>query len=104
MENEVNAAREAARVAAAEVMDRYGDCGACGFAWVEVCMRTNTKVAKTLIAAGFQKSWKAGTLYMWDPSGAPVQSMDVKEAGARAFARSLFASTGLEVNACSRMD
>jgi hypothetical protein len=105
MSVEVNAAREAAKVAAAEALARYGDGWPCGFAWVEVRMRTNTKAAKALIAAGFEKSsWQSGVLTMWDPSQTRVQNMDVKVAGARAFAKSLAASTGVEVYACSRMD
>ena len=104
MEAEVNAAREAAKFAANVALKTYGDGWPCGFAWVEVRMRTNSKVAKELIAAGFQKSYRAGVLTLGDPAQTRVQSMDVKSAGARAFARSLSASTGLEVNACSRMD
>ena len=81
-----------------------GDRGACGFAWVEVYVdRTNSKQAKELLAAGFRKDYKPKCLSMWDPAGLPVQNVDIKEAGAYAYANYLTA-LGLKAYGCSRLD
>jgi hypothetical protein len=81
-----------------------GDGGACGFAWVEVYVdRTNSRQAKELIAAGFRKDYKPKCLTMWDPAGLPVQNIDIKEAGAYAYANYLSA-LGLKAYAGSRLD
>lgn len=77
----------AAKEAAQEFLFKHGDTPYCGFAWVEVQVkRTNTKEAKELISVGFQKSWLPRRLYLWNPAETPTQSMDVLEAGARAYA------------------
>ena len=77
---------------------------ACGFAWVDVYVdRTNSKVAKVLIAAGFSKSYKPKCLTMWNPGGLPVQNVDAKEEGAVAMATQL-KSLGLNAYAGSRLD
>jgi hypothetical protein len=81
-----------------------GDRGACGFAWVEVYVdRTNSKQAKELLKAGFRKDYKPKCLSMWDPAGLPVQNIDIKEAGAYAYANYLTA-LGLKAYAGSRLD
>ena len=81
-----------------------GDGGACGFAWVDVYVdRTNSKQAKELIAAGFEKSYKPKCLSMWNPGELPVQNIDIKEAGAYAYAKYLQA-LGLKAYAGSRLD
>lgn len=77
---------------------------ACGFAWVDVYVdRTNSKLAKELIQAGFKKDYKPRCLSMWNPGGLPVQNIDAKEAGASAMARFL-QSQGLKAYAGSRLD
>ena len=77
---------------------------ACGFAWVDVYVdRTNSKQAKELIKAGFRKDYKPKCLSMSNPGGLPVQNIDIKEAGAYAYANFLSA-LGLKAYAGSRLD
>ena len=82
-----------------------GDRGPCGFAWVNVWgVRSNSKLGKALQAAGFRKDY-TGSLQLWNPSKAGVQSLDILEAGAYAYAEVLKQKLGLEkVYAGSRMD
>ena len=81
-----------------------GDRGCCGFAWVEVFVeRTNSKEAKELMKAGFRKDYKPKCLSMWNPGGLPVQNIDIKEAGAYAYATYL-QGLGLKAYAGSRLD
>ena len=76
----------------------------CGFAWVEVHgVKGNTKLGKSLIAAGFRKSYRGG-LELWNPSGMPVQNVDTLEEGARAAAVFLRQMLGVEAYAGSRLD
>ena len=94
----------AARTAEADFRARHGEPGYCGFAWVDVYVdRTNSKQAKELIAAGFKKDYKPKCLSVWNPGGSFTQSMDIKEAGAHAFAEVL-RTAGLRAYACSRAD
>ena len=81
-----------------------GDRYACGFAWVDVYVdRTNSKQAKELIKAGFRKDYKPRCLSMWNPGGMGVQNIDIKEAGAEAYA-SYLRALGLNAYAGSRLD
>ena len=81
-----------------------GDQYACGFAWVNVYVdRTNSKQAQELIKAGFKKDYKPKCLSMWNPGGLNVQNIDIKEAGADAYAKYLTA-LGLTAYAGSRLD
>ncbi len=83
---------------------RGQDQYACGFAWVDVYVdRTNSKVAKVLIQAGFSKSYKPKCLSFWNPGGLPVQNIDAKEEGAQAMAAYL-KGLGLNAYAGSRLD
>lgn len=80
------------------------DAYACGFAWVDVYVdRTNSKQAKELLKAGFDKSYKARCLTLWNPGNLPVQNIDIKEAGAEAMATYL-RTLGLTAYAGSRLD
>jgi hypothetical protein len=100
----VEEAFTAARTAEADFRARHGEPGYCGFAWVDVYVdRTNSKQAKELIAAGFKKDYKPKCLSVWNPGGSFTQSMDIKEAGAHAFAEVLRAA-GLRAYAGSRAD
>jgi len=100
----VQEAFEAARQAEADFRARHGEPGYCGFAWVDVYVdRTNSKQAKELIAAGFKKDYKPKCLSVWNPGGSFTQSMDIKEAGAHAFAEVL-RTAGLRAYAGSRAD
>jgi hypothetical protein len=106
VQDAVNAAGMAARTAAKEAYAKFGgDRGACGFAWVNVWgVRSNSKLGKALQAAGFRKDY-TGSLQLWNPSKAGVQSLDILEAGAYAYAEVLKEKLGLEkVYAGSRMD
>ena len=101
-----NEASIQARTAAKQVLQTLGgDCGPCGFAWVNVWgVRSNSKVGKWLQAAGFRKDY-TGSLCLWNPSKAAAQSVDVLEAGAYAYAEVLKQKLGLEkVYAGSRLD
>ena len=80
------------------------DAFACGFAWVDVFVdRTNSLQAKELIKAGFKKDYKPKCLSMWNPGELPVQNIDIKEAGADAYATYLRA-LGLQAYSGSRLD
>ena len=105
VQDALNEAGIQARTAAKAFLQKYGDRDACGFAWVDVYgVRSNSKLGKALIAAGFSKSY-TGSLQLWNPSKAGVQSISVLEAGADAFAKVLQEKLGLEkVYSNSRMD
>ena len=101
-----NAAEMAARTAAKEAHVKYGgDRGACGFAWVNIYgVRSNSKLGKALANYGFRKDY-TGALSLWNPSKAAVQSIDILEAGAYAYAEVIKDKLGLDkVYAGSRMD
>jgi hypothetical protein len=105
VQDAVNEAGMAARTAAKEFLQKHGDRDACGFAWVDVYgVRSNSKLGKALIAAGFSKSY-TGALQLWNPSKAYVQSISVLEAGADAYAKVLKDKLGLDrCYSGSRMD
>ena len=94
-----------ARTASESMYNKIGgDRFACGFAWTEVYVdRTNSKQAQELIKAGFRKSYKPKCLDYWNPGQLGVQNIDIKEAGAEAFATYLQA-LGLKAYAGSRLD
>jgi len=94
----------AAKQAESDFRAKHGEPMYCGFAWVEVYVdRTNSKAAKELLAAGFRKDYKPKCLSIWNPGGSPTQSMDIKEAGAHAFA-TVMQKYGYRAYACSRAD
>jgi hypothetical protein len=105
VQDALNEAGMAARTAAKEFLQKHGDRDCCGFAWVNVWgVRSNSKLGKALQAAGFRKDY-TGSLQLWNPSKAGVQSLSVLEAGAEAYAEVLKNKLGLEkVYAGSRMD
>ena len=74
----------------------------CGFAWVNVSEKASTKLGKTLVSLGFRKSYDKG-LDLWNPSGLPVQNVDVKELGAIAYA-DVLRKYGIKANARNRLD
>ena len=83
-----------------------GDRDCCGFAWVNVYgVRSNSKMGKALIQAGFRKSWERGVLQFWNPAKSGTQSSSALEAGAYAFADVLKNKLGLDkCYAGSRLD
>ena len=97
------AAHQMAFEAAQDAVAGLPDNDACGFAWVEVYgVRSNSKMGKAMLAAGFRKSYN-GSLTLWNPSRAPVQSIGVLEKGAQAYAMTL-KYYGFEAYMCSRLD
>ena len=83
-------AKNAATQAEQSFIAKHGEMAYCGFAWVDVFVeRTNSKEAKELLAVGFRKSYRPKTLCLWTCGSYHGQSMDVKEAGAQAYAEVL---------------
>ena len=105
VQDALNEAGIQARSAAKAFLQQHGDRDCCGFAWVNVWgVRSNSKLGKALQAAGFRKDY-TGSLQLWNPSKAGVQSLNVLEAGAEAYAQVLRDKLGLEkVYAGSRLD
>lgn len=102
MSNEVQKVLWEARAKAVEAKENYltewlaktggNECNEpmyCGFAWVDVRARINSKLGKLLLENGFRKSYRSGVLTLWDPSRHNGQSMDVKMEGAKAYAKHL---------------
>ena len=85
-----NEAYQAAVQAENAYLAQYGERPYCGFAWVDVFVdRTNSTEAKLLKEIGFKRDYKPKCLNMWKPGAYNGQSMDVKEAGAHAYAEVL---------------
>ena len=99
----VETGRAVAQKAAQDFLATHGDRDACGFAWVTVYEKGNTKMGRALLKNGFRKAYGGG-LQMWNPSGLGVQSMNVKEEGADAMAKFLREHLGVKAYAGSRMD
>ena len=98
-------ALEAARNASTEAFARMGnkDNYPCGFAWVNVSgIKLSTKLGKEFAAVDFKKSYYSG-IDLWNPSGSYVQNMDVKYAGAVAYAKVL-QKYGIHAYPQERMD
>jgi hypothetical protein len=105
VQDALNEAGIQARTAAKAFYDQHGDRDACGFAWVSIWgVRSNSRLGKTLQSYGFRKSYD-GSLQLWNPSKAGVQSISILEAGADAYAKVLRERLGLErCYSGSRMD
>ena len=100
-------AADAARFSPAELqayLKQYPDQWyPCGFAWVTVYgVKLNTREGKEFKALGFRKAYEGG-IELWNPARHGAQNVDVKEAGARAYADVLRAS-GYQAYAGSRLD
>lgn len=97
-------AEQAATKAQQDYLNAHGDGCYCGFAWVNVYVeRTNSKIAKELMTIGFKKDYMPKRLNLWAPGNYHGQSMDVLEAGARAYAEVL-RGFGFRAHAGSRPD
>ena len=83
--------------------NEYGEPMYCGFAWVDVKERSNSKLGKALQSIGFRKSYQSGVLQLWDPAQHRGQSMDAKEVGAQAYA-SVWREYGVDMHMGSRAD
>lgn len=86
---------------------KHGEPMYCGFAWVNVPVdKGNTKSGKAqklaLEALGFSKAYNGG-MEFWSPGEMRSQSMDVREAGADAYA-AVLESHGITCYARSRAD
>jgi hypothetical protein len=97
-----NTATSAAQKAEAEFRARHGEPGYCGFAWVVVREKGNTKLGRALKSVGFKPAYGGG-LSLWNPGGSFTQSMDIKETGAEAYAKVL-REFGLDAYMGSRAD
>ena len=102
-------AQNKATAASMTEYNKYGTdmIGACGFAWVNIYQFNNkkldgrTKMGRTLKAAGVRKDWQ-GNFQVWC-NWYGGQNIDIKEAGAREFARVL-TDAGFTAYAGSRLD
>ena len=56
----------------------------CGFAWVSSYVKGNTKIGKSFIAQGFDKSYDGGYKLL-NPGGSYSQDVGAKMAGADAY-------------------
>jgi uncharacterized protein (DUF2147 family) len=93
----------------------YGEPAYCGFAWVTVYPKFqhkgNTRLGKAeraefntvMTQLGARLDWTGKAYQIYNPSGWPGQSMDVKEAGAHAAA-SVLKSYGFTAYMGSRAD
>ena len=89
-------AKQSAAIAAQSFLDdwnastggnEYGEPMYCGFAWVNIYkIKGNTKLGRAMKQAGYTKDY-TGAYQIYNPAGYGGQSMDVKEAGARAAAK-----------------
>ena len=89
-------AKQSAAIAAQSFLDdwnastggnEYGEPMYCGFAWVNIYnIKGNTKLGRAMKTAGYTKDY-TGAYQIYNPAGYGGQSMDVKEAGARAAAK-----------------
>lgn len=103
-------ADEAARVAAAEAYAKNGnsDWDACGFGWVNIYkfdgknLDGRSKLAKIMKAAGVRQDYTRA-FSVWNPGGYGGQSISIKEAAARAYAKVL-EDKGFTAYAGSRLD
>ena len=97
------AAKEAVN---AKISEGYGDqIGACGFGYVNIYgVRANSKVGKALKQIGFSKEDWSKSFQLWNPGGYGGQNVDIKEAGAEAYAAKFQEITGITIYAGSRLD
>ena len=56
----------------------------CGFAWVQTFVKGNTKLGKSFISQGFDKSYTGG-YKLWNPGKSYTQDMSAKMVGAEAY-------------------
>lgn len=98
----VNEALLAAKNAAEAYIAKNGEPSYCGFAWVKI-RPGNSRMAKYLKAVNLGSASYSGGVDVWNPSKNVTQSMDVKEAGAMAFA-DVLKKHGYKATPMSRAD
>lgn len=79
---------ESAKKAEQEFFEKHGEPLYCGFAWVDIPDGRSPFVSWCKKVGVGDKHWKKGWS-IWNPAGNHTQSMDIKEAGAEAFAEVL---------------
>jgi hypothetical protein len=103
-------ATAAAVEAANEVLAKRGDGYPCGFAWVTYYpvnkgnTRDGREERRLIESIGFRKDYTGKAYQLWNPSKNFAQNVDVKEAGAYAYAKVLEAEAGIRVSVGSRLD
>lgn len=103
----IEGAKAAAKQAVAEYVAKcahlpFGEPAYCGFAWVEIPDGRSPLVREMKKMGVGSKHWKKGW-QVWSPGEHKGQSMDIHEAGARAYAAFL-RQHGFEVYMGSRAD
>ena len=97
------AALQHAQDASNAFIDKHGELGYCGFAWINIYgIKGSTKLGRRMKQAGFEKDY-TGAYSIWNPSGLGTQCMSTKEEGARAAAQ-VFKAAGFTCYAGSRAD
>jgi len=91
-----------AKKAEQEYFEKYGEPWYCGFAWVDFPSARTPFVNWCKKNNVGSKHWNKGW-QIWNPANNGTQSMDIKEAGARAFAEVLN-SHGIDCHMSSRAD
>ena len=108
LEDIILEARQAAHDATLDYINEHGEGYPCGFAWVNIYefdgkkIKGNTRIGRALNAAGIDQDYTR-TFQIWNPSGVSTQSVDAKEAGARAAAE-VFNKYGFTAYPGSRLD
>ena len=103
------AALQHARDAGVAHIEQYGEQAYCGFAWVTIHPehKGNTRLGKlerrVIESMGFRKDWTGKAYQLWNCTGYGGQSMDVKEAGAQAYA-DVLRTAGFKAYMGSRAD
>ena len=95
-------ALNAAKAAEQEYFAKYGEPMYCGFAWVDFPSARTPFVTWAKKNDVGSKHWRKGWS-IWNPAGNHTQSMDIKEAGAQAFAE-VMNKHGIECHMGSRAD
>ena len=107
LETILEEAQEAAIVASSQHINTHGESSMCGFAWVNIYKHDgkkiagNTKLGRLLKQIGVRQDYTRAFSQWCNWYG--CQSVDVKESGARAFAKVL-QGYGFEAYAGSRLD
>lgn len=100
----LNAAQAAAEQEVTAMSNKHGDVwGACGFSWCHIDgVKGNSKLGRKLKAAGVRQDYTR-SFQVWNPGDYGGQNIEIKEAGAQAYAKVL-KSYGFTAYAGSRMD
>lgn len=99
----IDEAFAAAKVASDAAFTRIGgDKYPCGFAWVNISPGTSA-IARELKKRGDARKSYSGGVDVWNPGKSFVQNVDIKYAGARAFA-DVLQKYGVKAYAMDRLD